>query len=151
DENRVLRTATFWQNILAGTAALPKQIAAYFELISSFRAEVVISDFESWTYYYARSHRVPILSIDNMQLLNRCRIDADIKAAHEAEYRIAKTLVKAKLPFCNHYLITSFFQLPVRKPETTLFPPILRPEILEQSSRRGEHLLIYQTAEGYES
>jgi uncharacterized protein (TIGR00661 family) len=151
DDNRVLRTATFWQNLLAGTAALPKQIAAYFDLMSSFRAEAVISDFESWTYYYARNHRLPILSIDNMQLLNRCTLDAEIIEQHRAEFRVAKALVKAKLPFCNHYLITTFFQLPVRKPETSLFPPILRPEIVEQQSRRGEHLLIYQTAEGYDS
>ena len=44
--------------VLAGTTGLPKNIAAYFELIKDFRPELVISDFESWTYLYAKTHRV---------------------------------------------------------------------------------------------
>jgi hypothetical protein len=41
--------------VLAGTTGIPKNIAAYFELIDDFRPEVVISDFESWTYLYAKA------------------------------------------------------------------------------------------------
>ena len=151
DENRVKRGSTFFGNVLAGAAALPEQIAAYFDVISKFRAQLVISDFESWTYYYAKLHGLPILSIDNMQLLSRCTIDAEAISDHRAAFELTKTFIKAKLPFCNHYLITTFVRLPVRKPDTSLFPPILRPEILNAVPSRGEHLLIYQTAEGYES
>jgi uncharacterized protein (TIGR00661 family) len=56
--------------------------------------------------------------------------------------------VKSKLPFCNDYFVTTFFRPPTRKPDTRLFPPILRPEILAAPRTRGEHLLVYQTAEG---
>jgi uncharacterized protein (TIGR00661 family) len=151
DDNRVKRSSTVVSNMLQGAAALPKQIAAYFELINRFKAEVVISDFESWTYYYAKSRGLPILSIDNMQLMNRCTIDPETIEGHRTEFELTKAFIKAKLPFCDHYLIATFFQLPVRKPSTTLFPPILRPEILSAQPRRGEHLLVYQTAEGYDS
>jgi hypothetical protein len=44
-----------------------------------------------------------------------------------------------------------FFPAPVRKARTTLVPPILRPEILNSAARRGDHWLIYQTAEGYDA
>src|SRR5688572_11318722 len=47
DENRVRRGMTLWSNVLSGTVAIPKQIAAYFSLIDDFRPELVISDFES--------------------------------------------------------------------------------------------------------
>jgi uncharacterized protein (TIGR00661 family) len=62
--------------------------------------------------------------------------------------------VKGKLPFCDHYLITTFFRPPVRRERTTLVPPILRPEILaaqRRAPRGGDHLLVYQTAESYGS
>ena len=150
DDNRVQRGSTLWSNVLAGTVAVPRQIAAYLELISDFRPELVISDFESWTYYFGQTHRLPIISIDNMQVLNRCTIDDDVIEGYRAEFEIAKAFVKGKLPFCEQYLITSFFRLPVRKANTRLFPPILRPEILAAKRSRGDHLLVYQTAEGHD-
>jgi uncharacterized protein (TIGR00661 family) len=151
DHNRVKHRSTFFANVLAGVAALPRQFQAYRELVSHFEAELVISDFESWTYYYAKSRGLPILSVDNMQLINRCRSDLDLVRSQLPEFELTRAFVKGKLPFCNHYLITTLFGLPVRKPRSTLFPPILRPEILQATQQRGDHLLIYQTAEGYAS
>lgn len=151
EENRVRRGKTLWSNVLSGAIGTPQNVAAYFELIKEFRPELVISDFESWTYLYAKAHRLPILSIDNMQIINRATHSPEILEGHEAEFQVARAFVKGKLPFCNHYLITSFFRPPIRKPDTSLYPPILRPEILAAARRKGEHLLVYQTAEGNES
>jgi uncharacterized protein (TIGR00661 family) len=148
DENRVRRGKTLWSNVLSGAIGVPKNVGAYFELLASFRPEVVISDFESWTYLYAKAHGLPIVSIDNMQVLSRCTLPDAVLAGHEADFMVAKAFVKSKLPFCDEYFITSFFRPPVRKPRTRLFPPILRPEILSAQRSRGEHLLVYQTAEG---
>ncbi|MFO0758359.1 MAG: MJ1255/VC2487 family glycosyltransferase [Byssovorax sp.] len=148
EENRVRRGKTLWSNVLNGAAGLPGNIAAYFELIRDFKPDLVVSDFESWTYLYAKMHRLPILSIDNMQIINRCTHPEEITAGHEASFQLTKAFVKGKLPFCNHYLITTFFRPEIRKPDTTLIPPILRPEILAANRRPGEHLLVYQTAEG---
>jgi len=148
EENRVRKGKTLWSNVLAGAMGVPKNIAAYFELISSFNPEVVISDFESWTYLYAKAHRVPVVSIDNMQIINRCVIPPAVIEGYETDFQIAKAFVKGKLPYCDEYLITTFFRPEIRKPRTRLFPPILRPEILAAERVRGEHLLVYQTAEG---
>jgi uncharacterized protein (TIGR00661 family) len=148
EENRVRRGKTLWSNVLTGATGVPHNIAAYFDLIKGFKPEVVVSDFESWTYLYAKANRLPILSIDNMQIINRCTHAPAILEGYEASFQLTKTFIKGKLPFCNHYLITTFFRPPVRKPDTSLFPPILRPEILAAKRRRGEHLLVYQTGEG---
>jgi len=148
EENRVRPAKTLWSNVVTGAAGLPKNIAAYFELITSFRPEVVISDFESWTYLYGQTHRLPILSIDNMQIINRCTLPKEIVEGHQAEFQLTKAFIKSKLPFCNEYFITTFFRPPVRKERTRLFPPILRPEILSAKRRDGDHLLVYTTGEG---
>jgi uncharacterized protein (TIGR00661 family) len=50
------------------------------------------------------------------------------------------------MPRCAHYLATSFFFPPIRRPRTTLVPPILRPEILAAKRRTGAHVLVYQTS-----
>ena len=150
EENRVRRGRTLWSNIEDAGAALPQQIGAYFELVADFAPEVVISDFESWAYWYAKVHRLPIVSIDNMQIINRCQHDAEILRGARAEFELTRAFVKSKLPFCDHYLITTFFYPPLRKPNTTLVPPLLRREILDAVPSAGDHLLVYQTAEGHE-
>lgn len=145
EENRVRKGKTLWSNVLAGVLGVPKNIAAYFELIESFDPEVVISDFESWTYFYGKNRRMPLLSIDNMQVISRCTLPDEIIDDNRVAFQLTKTFVKAKLPGCDAYYITSFFRPPVRKPDTYLFPPILRPEILAAKPTPGEHLLIYQS------
>jgi uncharacterized protein (TIGR00661 family) len=70
-------------------------------------------------------------------------------AGHDAEFQLTRAIVKAKLPGCFHYLVTTFFQPPVVKRRTTLVPPILRPQVLEARPEDGEHLLVYQTSTSY--
>ncbi|MBX7084341.1 MAG: teichoic acid biosynthesis protein [Nannocystaceae bacterium] len=148
EENRVRMGKTLWSNVLTGAAGLPRNIEAYFELLAEFRPEVVVSDFESWTYLYGKVHRLPVYSIDNMQIINRCRHPPEILEGEQAAFEVARAFVKSKLPFCDHYLITTFFRPEIRKDDTSLHPPILRPEILATQPTRGDHLLVYQTAEG---
>jgi uncharacterized protein (TIGR00661 family) len=148
EENRVRPMKTLWSNALTGATGVPKNVAAYFDLITNFRPQAVISDFESWTYLYAKTHRLPILSIDNMQIINRCTLPPAIIEGHAAEFQLTKAFIKSKLPWCDEYFITTFFHPEIRKDRTRLFPPILRPEILSAKRRRGEHLLVYTTGEG---
>ena len=148
EENRVRRAATLWSNVRTGLTGVPQNIAAYFDLVDAFRPDAVISDFESWTWLFAKNRRLPVISIDNMQIINRCALAPDVVEGHEAEFALTKAFVKAKLPFCDRYLITTFFRPPVRKPRTSLHAPILRPEILAAQRRDGEHLVVYQTGGG---
>ena len=148
EENRVRRGKTLWSNVREGMAALPAQIRSYFDLVDDFAPEVVISDFESWTYLYAKSHGLPVVSIDNMQILNRCRHPAAMLHGIRPQFELTRAFVKSKLPFCRHYFITTFFYPPLRRQRTSLVPPVLRPEIVRAEATRGDHLLVYQTAEG---
>ena len=147
EENRVRMGKTLWSNVLNGILGVPGNIAAYFDLIADFEPEVVISDFESWSYFYGRNHRIPILSIDNMQVIDRCTLPDEMTEGIGVAFQVTKTFIKAKLPECDAYYITTFFHPAPRKPNTFLFPPILRPEILaaKASVSTGEHLLVYQS------
>ncbi len=145
-ENRVRKGRTLWSNVKEGLAKLPSQVRAYFGLIEDFAPEVVISDFESWSYLYGMAHDLPVISVDNQQVMNRCTLPDEVLEGSRAEFAVVKAFVKAKLPFCAHYVIATFFEPPIRKPRTTLHPPILRPEVLAATPTKGEHLLVYQTS-----
>lgn len=108
--------------------------------------DLVISDFESFSYFFAKTRRLPVVSIDNMQVISRTKLDVAIPAEERGNFELARGIVRAKLPRSAHYLITTFFQPPVGKPDTTLVPPIIRPEILAQRPERGQHVLVYQSS-----
>lgn len=145
--NALDKSETFLDNLEALPKGLLKNIGVYRKVAEDgFDPQVVISDFESWAYLYGLNHRLPVISIDNMQVLNRCAHEPDVTLDGTAAFHLAKGLVKAKLPGAWHYLVSSFFFPPVRKKRTTLVPPILRPEILAAKREPGNHVLVYQTA-----
>ena len=144
--NSVRSWQTVLQNLQGAVAGFPQNVREYFRLLEDFEPEVVVSDFESFSYLFAKAHGLPVLSVDNMQIINRCKHDPDLLAGHEDAFELTRSIVKTKLPGAFHYLVTTFFHPPVRKDRTTLVPSILRPEVLEAKAEEGEHLLVYQTA-----
>jgi uncharacterized protein (TIGR00661 family) len=139
------------RNLLAAPGLLYENAAAYFDKVVHFEPDAVVTDFDSFAYLYGKRHGLPVLSIDNQQIIARCKHDDAIKAGAKVDYQMTKAFVKAKLPGCDHYIITSFFNPPIRKKlaeTTTLVPPILRQVILDAKpkARLGNHVLVYQTS-----
>jgi uncharacterized protein (TIGR00661 family) len=147
EDNEVKRRKSVASNLSGARAGLRTNLTRYRRMLGDFMPELVISDFESWAWRFGRKHRIPVLSIDNMQIINRCQHSAFVTDARSTDFRLARLAVKAKLPGCYHYLVSSFFFPPVRKRYTSLVPPILRPEILAAERQPGDHVLVYQTAD----
>lgn len=142
--NQVLFTKSLVSNLAKAPRGLLKNLAKYRALAeTSFVPEIVISDFEWWAYVYGINHRIPVISLDNMQVIDRCEHPREFRRSNG--YLWGRTAVKVKLPGAYHYVITSFFFPSVRRRRTTLVPPILRPEILEAKAEPGDHVLVYQT------
>ncbi|MBA9076321.1 MULTISPECIES: MJ1255/VC2487 family glycosyltransferase [Rufibacter] len=127
-------------------ATLRMNFNRYRQLMEQFQPEAVISDFESFSYLFARHHRLPVLSIDNMQVINRCTLDVPVLPEWKSSFQVAKNVVKAKVPRAHHYLAASFFPATICKPNTTLVPPIIREEILQAKTSVGNHVLVYQSS-----
>jgi uncharacterized protein (TIGR00661 family) len=146
EDNELRKWRTVVQNVRGALTGLPKNARAYFDIAERFAPDVVISDFESWSYLFGRNHDLPVISIDNMQIIHRCKHDPGLLAGLASDFRLTEAVVMAKIPSAFHYHITTFFYPPVDKPNTTLHPPILRPAILAARPEAGKHLLVYQTS-----
>lgn len=149
EDNRVRKARTAYE-VLRGIVHVPENLETMRRIRHDFHPELCIADFESLAYLFAKEHGLPVLSIDNMQIINRCRhSDIEIPDDERGAWRLARAFVKAKLPGCDHYFITTFFFPEVRKKRTSLHPPILRQPILEAKQRaaRGEQVLVYQTSD----
>ncbi|MFC6225045.1 glycosyltransferase family protein [Hymenobacter artigasi] len=139
-----LRTAVL--TLRTAPEDLRVNFARYRELLGGFEPEVVVSDFESFSYLFAKLRRLPIVSIDNMQIISRARLNVAVPKAERENHQLAKAIVRAKLPHSRHYFVTTFFNLELAKQRTTLVPPIIRPEILAAAPTNGRHVLVYQSA-----
>jgi uncharacterized protein (TIGR00661 family) len=150
-DNAMDRDGSVARNVLAAPQMLYANASRYFEDVVHFEPDIVISDFDSFAWFFAKRHGLPIVSIDNQQIIARCKHEKSIKEKAKLDYQVTKAFVKAKLPGCDHYIITTFFFPPIKKKfleETTLVPPILRLPVLEAKGRArfGNHVLVYQTS-----
>jgi uncharacterized protein (TIGR00661 family) len=144
--NALDRARSVYQNLKVAPGGIKKNVEVYRRVAESgFRPDVVVSDFESWAALYGTRHGIPVISIDNMQIINRCRHDKGLVRAKGFDFELARLAVKMKVPKGYHYLVTSFFFPPVRKKFTTLLPPILRPEVAALEWEPASHVLVYQT------
>jgi len=152
EDNVVRKMKTAFSNLKAAKG-LPDNIEKFLDMTRDFVPDVVVSDFESWTYIFAKSRAIPIVSVDNMQIISRCEHTPEVIGDEKKDYKLARSLVRAKLPRCNAYLITTFFYPPVERPRTTLHPPILRAAVLEARAtrRRGDHVLVYQSGTSHDT
>jgi len=108
-DNRLDRDGTLARNVLAAPAMLAANVGAYFDKVARFKPDAVISDFDSFAYLFAKRHGVPVLSIDNQQVISRCKLGKFAKQGVKVDYQMTKAFVRAKLPACNHYVVTTFF------------------------------------------
>jgi uncharacterized protein (TIGR00661 family) len=84
-----------------------------------------------------------------MQVINRCELGFEVPDEERDSYALAKAIIKAKVPFCQRYLVSTFFDVPNRKKNTVLVPPILRQVVLDagrDAPDASDHVLVYQTA-----
>ena len=150
-ENEVRRWQTLARNLRGAVSGWPQNVREYFAIAESFAPDAVVSDFESFSWLFGRRHRLPVISVDNIQMVDRARHPPEITGDRRIDFELARGIVRTKLPGCAHYVVTTFFFPPVRRRRTTLVPPILRQAILDAAPEDGDHLLVYQTAEGNEA
>jgi len=144
----VSKSKTVWKTIKDAPENIKVNFKKYREIHASFKPDVIISDFESFSYYFGKYFSIPIISIDNMQIINRGKLDIPIPENEKTNFNVAKGVIKAKVPNCEKYLISAFFHAELRKERTVLVPPIIRTEILSAQPTIEDHILVYQSSYG---
>jgi uncharacterized protein (TIGR00661 family) len=147
DEGEIRRWATVRQNVQHAFHELPETVKQWVHEVDGWKPDVVISDFEPLAGVYARSTQTPLIAVDNINILDRCRHDAEIIGSQRQDYLLARAVTHSMVPGAVEYIVTTFFQPPLARGGTTLVPPIIRPEIVDAEPERGEHLVVYSSGD----
>ena len=141
--NRVRYKRTIAKNLITVPQAA-KSANRLKNLIATWKIDLVITDFEPLSCHVAHGMGLPVISIDNQHCLTNALVS--YPPQYRSDAAAAKLVTKLMTPHADAYLVISFFSAPVKKPNTFLFPPLLRQEILEAAPTQAEHVLVYVTS-----
>jgi uncharacterized protein (TIGR00661 family) len=148
-DGEMSRRRTVRRTLRAVRPAVRESIAMYRTAISGFQPDVCISDFDSFSHVFGRLFARPVISLDHQHVVDRCEHPMRIRDRLPRDFALTKAFVRAKMPGCAHYVVTSFYRPPPKarfRDRTTIVGPILRPEVIALEPTSGEHVLVYQTA-----
>lgn len=143
EEGEIQRWATLRLNVASASRGLPHTFRRWFRIVHEWRPDVVVTDFEPLAALYARTAHVPLVSVDNINMLVRCHHDEAIVGGELADFILARAITQAMIPTAGDYIVLTFFRPRVLWGRTSLVPPIVRPEVVAAAPERGEHLLVY--------
>lgn len=113
-----------------------------------FDPDLVITDFEPFSAWWALARKVPFISIDNIHALTHLKLD---RLPDNLLNRFDATLLTRAYYFkAVRYLIFSFFNAAPKKDSVVICPPVLRPQVLALTPSSGRHIVIYTTTAAHE-
>ncbi|MCL5280318.1 MAG: hypothetical protein M1376_10470 [Planctomycetes bacterium] len=144
----VAPAATLWKNLSRFPQGHRVNREFFTRVCAPFGPDLVVTDFEPFSAWWARRHRVPFISIDNEHLLILCRLDQQFRDLWGRFS--AGVVVRCHYFGAQAYVITSFFQAPARSPKAVLAPPIVRPAIARLQPSDAGHVVVYATTGTHE-
>jgi uncharacterized protein (TIGR00661 family) len=140
---RVDKSETLKRNLLKLPEANKQNDELFKKHFEPFDPELVISDFEPFSAWWAWRNRVPFISIDHEHMLTLCELEHPAKSWFSR--LTAKVVTECHYVGAVAYIILNFFDAPLRIDSAFLAPPIVRPIVEALEAKRGEHILLYST------
>jgi uncharacterized protein (TIGR00661 family) len=142
-DGRIDKSETLKQNLLNLPEGSRQNDELYKKYFDPFGPELVISDFEPFSAWWAWRKHVPFVSIDHEHMLTLCELE------HRRRNWFSR-LTSSVVTKCHYvgavgYVIINFFRMPLRIDSAVLAPPVVRPAVTTLKPGKGEHILLYST------
>lgn len=121
------------------------------KLVKEFAPQLCITDMDPIITYISHYYRIPLISIDNQNLLSKCKLNLDLTYKEKFDMFITKRIIKSFTRGAKEYIITSFIKPKKKKYNATLIPPILRDEVKKYKEKKGEKNLVYFSSKNPET
>ncbi len=142
--NEVKFLSTVGNNLMKSKANV-QSLEKVSKLAKKFKPDLVITDFEPTVNMVANWMDIPLISMDNQHVVTKAKID--VPERWLTDYLIAKLIIRVMVFGASKYIVLSFFDVEPNSSKAIIVPPIVRQEILNLNPTRGEHILVYLTAE----
>ena len=140
---RIDKSETLKRNLLRLPEANRQNDELFKKHFEPFEPDLIVSDFEPFSAWWAWRKSVPFISIDHEHVLTLCKLD------HPAKNWFSR-LTASVVTECHYvgaiaYVIVNFFNAPVRIDSAVLAPPIVRTDVRELKPTTGDNIILYST------
>lgn len=119
------------------------------EEINRFKPDIVVSDWEPFTSFYAKNKNLPLVSIDNQHYIVFGELQFPRK--YWFQYVKAKAVLQSLMRKSDYYIITLFYGNKLKhKKNIYPVPSIIRKDILDKKAYKKDYVLVYQSTKSYE-
>ncbi len=147
-ENGVLNpTRTFARNLKNYSKGVFENLHLFREEFEPFAPDLVISDYEPFSSWWAWRNGVPCVSVDHQHILSHC--DLDYELPEWSSRLMADVVTRCYHPQPDAFLMLNFFKAPVRHPDAVLAPPVVRSACEQFMPTQEDHVLVYFTDTGH--
>ncbi len=140
---RIHPLKTIKKNILGlptGDKINRKLFRGFFE---KFEPDLIVSDFEPFSAWWALRNNVPFFSIDHQHMLTHCRLE--FPKGCDVSRITAYVITRCYYASATSYIIINFFKAPVKRRSAVIAPPVVRPDVLSLKAHSGEYVVLYTT------
>jgi uncharacterized protein (TIGR00661 family) len=140
---RIDKSETLKRNLLKLPEGNKVNDELFHQHFEPFGPDLVISDFEPFSAWWAWRKRIPFISIDHEHVLTLCKLEHPTK-------NLFSRLTASVITECHYvgavaYLVISFFKAPLRMDSAVLAPPIVREAVTQLTPEQGDHVIVYST------
>jgi uncharacterized protein (TIGR00661 family) len=142
-KGRVKTLGTIKKNLFKFPSAVRESKELFKNHLRDFEPDLVLTDFEPVTAWWAFVKKVPFVSIDNEHLLTVCRLEHKLKNFYP---RFTSYVVTKSYYFgADKYIVLNFFRAPLKIKNACLAPPIIRPLVTQLKTSSNGSIVYYTT------
>jgi len=140
--------ATIRKNFSLITVGRRMNKMLFDQVYRPFKPDLVVTDFEPFSSWWAWYNRVPLISLDNEHMLTMCRLEHRLRNVFP---RITSTLVtRLHCVGARAYVMINFFKAPLRHEAAVLAPPVVREVVTTLTPSNQGHIVVYSTTGTHE-
>jgi uncharacterized protein (TIGR00661 family) len=137
---------TFFSNLAGVGAMIKTNYTAFTKTYREFAPDVVITDFEPFTSFWAYWHNVPCISVDHEHFLSKCEFEmprTSIPARLSSKY-----ITKYYLTGVHSHIVLNFFKADTVNDRVKLTGPVIRDALSGyKPCNDGDFIIVYATSE----
>jgi uncharacterized protein (TIGR00661 family) len=141
-DGQVRAFSTLADNIIKYRKGFLTNRRLFSQKVKTFAPDLVISDFEPFSAWWAFRNRVPCVFIDNEHLLTMAKLD---KVPGLVSRIKADIVTRGYHTRASAYVIMNFFTAPLKTQKAVLANPVIRKQVMDLTVERRPHITVYST------
>jgi len=140
--------ATIRKNLARFPAGNQMNKALFEQVYRPFKPDLVITDFEPFSGWWAWYNKVPFISIDNEHMLIMCKLKHQLK--NIVPRATSMLVTRLHCVGARAYVMINFFKAPLKHEKAVLVPPVVREVVTTLAPCDEGHIVVYSTTGTHE-